>query len=65
MTGYPPVPSVDEVERHFSRAVRDSRREEQPYRHWSSALIEFDPGVLNKLTHRLVPIARLVVYVRK
>ena len=34
MSAYPPVPSVDEVERHFSRAVRESRREEQPYRHW-------------------------------
>jgi hypothetical protein len=34
MTGYPPVPGTDEVVRHFSRALRESRREEQPYRHW-------------------------------
>ena len=34
MTAYPPVPSVDEVEQQFSRAIRNSRREDQPYRHW-------------------------------
>jgi hypothetical protein len=34
MASYPPVPTVDEVARHFSNAVRNSRRNEQPYRHW-------------------------------
>lgn len=37
MTNYPPVPDVAEVERHFSRAVRQSRREDWPYRHWNLA----------------------------
>ena len=34
---YPPVPSVDEVARHFSRAVQQSLRADQPYRHWKMA----------------------------
>ena len=31
---YPPVPQVTEIARHFSRAVRQSRRDDSPYRHW-------------------------------
>jgi hypothetical protein len=31
---YPPVPEVDDVARHFSRAVRQSQRSDQPFRHW-------------------------------
>lgn len=31
---YPSVPEVTEVARHFSRAVRQSRRDEWPYLHW-------------------------------
>jgi len=34
MSTYPPVPTVDEMARHFSRAVREARRDDQPYRHW-------------------------------
>ena len=34
MTAYPPVPTVDEVEKHFVRALRELRCEETPYRHW-------------------------------
>lgn len=34
MSSYPPVPTVDEVERHFSGAVRESVRNDNPYRHW-------------------------------
>lgn len=29
---YPPVSEVDDVARHFSRAVRQSRCDDQPYR---------------------------------
>lgn len=31
---YPKVPDAAEVAQHFSRAVRRSRRDEWPYRHW-------------------------------
>ena len=31
---YPPVPSVEEVAQHFSRAVRESQRNDEPYRTW-------------------------------
>jgi hypothetical protein len=31
---YPPVPSVDTIAQQFCRAVRESQRAEQPYRHW-------------------------------
>jgi hypothetical protein len=31
---YPPLPHVDDVARHFSRAVRQSHCDDQPYRHW-------------------------------
>lgn len=31
---YPPVPSVDAIATQFCRAVRDSQRSDQPYRHW-------------------------------
>jgi hypothetical protein len=31
---YPPVPEVAEVASHFSRAVRQSRRDGWPYLHW-------------------------------
>lgn len=31
---YPPVPDVAALADHFSRAVRESSRNEQPYRHW-------------------------------
>ena len=34
MSTYPPVPTVDEMARHFSRAVREARRDDNPYRHW-------------------------------
>ena len=34
MSTYPPVPGIDEVARHFCRALRESRRLEEPYRHW-------------------------------
>lgn len=34
---YPPVPDVDSVARHFGRALRQSRRDDQPYRHWKMA----------------------------
>jgi len=34
MSTYPPVPTVDEMARHFSRSVRESRRDDHPYRHW-------------------------------
>lgn len=34
MSTYPPVPTVEEMARHFSRSVRESRRDDQPYRHW-------------------------------
>lgn len=32
---YPPVPDVAEVAAHFIRAVRGSRRDDHPYRHWN------------------------------
>jgi hypothetical protein len=31
---YPPVPDVTELAGHFSRAVRQSSRNDEPYRHW-------------------------------
>jgi hypothetical protein len=31
---YPPVPAVDDIAAHFCRSVRESHRNEQPYRHW-------------------------------
>ena len=31
---YPPVPAVDAVAAQFCRAVRESQRSDQPYRHW-------------------------------
>ena len=31
---YPPLPSEDDVAAHFIGALRQSRREETPYRHW-------------------------------
>lgn len=31
---YPPVPEVAEIARHFSDAVRNSLRADEPYRHW-------------------------------
>lgn len=31
---YPPVPAVEEIAAHFSRAVRESARSDTPYRHW-------------------------------
>ena len=31
---YPPVPAVDAIAEQFCRAVRDSQRADQPYRHW-------------------------------
>ena len=31
---YPPVPSVDDIAQNFCRAVRESARSDQPYRHW-------------------------------
>lgn len=31
---YPPVPEVEDVARHFSDSVRNSRRNEKPFRHW-------------------------------
>jgi len=32
---YPPVPEVAEVAAHFIRAVRQARRDDDPYRHWN------------------------------
>ncbi len=32
---YPPVPEVSEVAAHFSHAVREAKRGETPYRHWT------------------------------
>jgi hypothetical protein len=34
MSTFPPVPTVEEVAGHFSQAVRNARRREEPYRHW-------------------------------
>ena len=31
---YPPLPQVTEIAHHFSLAVRQSRRDDSPYRHW-------------------------------
>jgi hypothetical protein len=31
---YPPVPTADAIAAHFSRAIRESRRADIPYRHW-------------------------------
>jgi len=31
---YPPVPAVDAIADQFCRAVRESQRADQPYRHW-------------------------------
>lgn len=31
---YPPVPAVDDIARHFMRAVQQSQRGDSPYRHW-------------------------------
>ncbi len=36
-TTYPPVPEVDDVARHFIRAVKQSQRSDEPYRHWKMA----------------------------
>jgi hypothetical protein len=41
---YPPVPDATELAGHFSRAVRESQRSDQPYRHWK--LTEVFPETL-------------------
>ena len=32
---YPPEVAAEDIAQHFSRAVRNARRAEQPYRHWN------------------------------
>ena len=32
---FPPVPDAAAISRHFARALRQARRDDQPYRHWN------------------------------
>jgi hypothetical protein len=52
---YPPVPAVAEIAEHFTAAVRRSRREDRPYRHWRLADVFPEALCTGILTLPIVP----------
>lgn len=52
---YPPVPDLDEVARHFSRALRAARRDEAPYLHWLLSDVFLESQCTGLLTLPIVP----------
>ena len=52
---YPPTPTVAEIAEHFIAALRRSRREERPYRHWRLANVFPEALCTGILTLPIVP----------
>lgn len=52
---YPPVPPLRDIADHFMDAVRRSRREERPYRHWRLANVFPESLCTGILTLPIVP----------
>ena len=52
---YPPTPEVAEIAEHFIAALRRSRREDRPYRHWRLANVFPEALCTGILTLPIVP----------